>query len=101
MLLGDVLAQFDDEAIAGETLFTLDDILLVNQVTAAAAAQQLTAGEFAVQSVGRFMNGASDEEWLTLVGLLSCAENPGQVFLRRVLATALAKRLETLPGNPA
>ena len=101
MLLGDVLAQFDDEAIAGETLFTLDDILLVNQVTAAAAAQQLTAGEFAVQSVGRFMNGASDEEWLTLVGLLSRAENPGQVFLRRVLATALAKRLETLPGNPA
>ena len=33
-----------------------------------------------MQSVGLFVDGASDERWLTLIGLMSRADNPGQVF---------------------
>jgi hypothetical protein len=40
----------------------------------------MSAGEFAMQSIIRLVSGASDEEWLTLIGQLSRAENPGQVF---------------------
>jgi hypothetical protein len=36
----------------------------------------------------RFVNGASDEEWLTLIGQMSRAENPGQIFLRHALSNA-------------
>ena len=32
--------------------------------------------------------GASDEEWLALIGQMSRAKNPGQVFLRRALSNA-------------
>jgi hypothetical protein len=89
MLLGDVIARFNDEAFAGETLFTLDDLALTARVAALAAENNVSAGEFVRESVGRFANGASDDEWLTLIGQMSRAENPGQVFLRRVLSNAL------------
>jgi hypothetical protein len=36
----------------------------------------------------RFVSGASDEEWLALIGQMSRAKNPGQVFLRRALSNA-------------
>jgi hypothetical protein len=89
MLLGDVIARFEDEAFASETLFALDDLALAARVVALAAENNVSAGEFATQSVGQFVSGASDEEWLTLIGLMSRADNPGQVFLRRVLSNAL------------
>jgi len=91
MLLGDVIAKFEDEAFVNETLLALDDLALTARVFTVAEENNVSAGEFAAQSVGRFVNGASDEEWLTLVGLMSRAENPGQVFLRRVLSNALPR----------
>jgi hypothetical protein len=90
MQLGDVIARFEDEAFIDEMLLSLDDLALTVRVTASAAESSMSAGEFAAQAVGQFVNGASDEEWLTLVGLMSRAGNPGQVFLRRVLANALS-----------
>jgi hypothetical protein len=72
-----------------ETLFGLDDLALTARVVALAAERSISAGECAMQSVGQFGNGASDEEWLTLIGLMSRTDNPGQVFLRRVLSNAL------------
>ena len=89
MQLGDVIARFEDDAFVSETLFALDDLALTARITAAAAEQNVSAGEFAAQAVGQFVNGASDEEWLTLIGFISRADNPGEVFLRRVLSIAL------------
>jgi len=37
--------------------------------------------------IGRFVNGASDEEWLT--GQMSRAQDPGRVFLPRPPSSAL------------
>jgi hypothetical protein len=39
-------------------------------------------------TIGRFVNGASDEEWLT--GQMSCAQDPGRVFLPRPPSSALS-----------
>jgi hypothetical protein len=71
MLLADVIARFDDEAFAGETLFALDDLALTARVATLAAENNVSAGEFVRESVGRFANGASDEQWLTLIGQMS------------------------------
>ena len=90
MLLGDLIAKFDDPDFAGEALFALDDLVLTAQVTAAAAAENISPGEFAMQAVGQFVNHAKDEQWLGLVGVMAKSDNPGQVFLRRVLASGLA-----------
>ncbi len=88
MLLGDVIARFEDEAFVNETLIALDDLALTARVFTLAAENNVSAGDLAAQSVGRFVNGASDEEWLMLIGRMSRADNPGQVFLRHVLSNA-------------
>lgn len=88
MLLGDVIARFEDPAVVGETLFAGDDLALMARIARLAAENNVSAGEFAMQSIGRFVNGASDEEWLTLIGQMSRAENPGQLFLRHALSNA-------------
>lgn len=89
MQLGDVIARFEDEVFVRETLFALDDLALTARITAVAAQKNVSAGEIAAQAIGQFVNGASDEDWLTLIGLISRADNPGEVFLRRVLSQAL------------
>ena len=94
MQLGEVMAKFEDEGFVNETLFALDDLALTARVLASAAETNVSAGEFAAQSVGRFVNGAGDEEWLTLIGLISRADNPGRVFLQRVLSNALPRLQE-------
>lgn len=88
MLLGDIIARFEDEAVVSETLVAMDDLALIARIAALAAENNLSAGEFATHSIGRFVNGASDEEWLTLIGRMSRADNPGQVFLRHALSNA-------------
>jgi hypothetical protein len=88
MQLGDIIAHFQDEVVVGEMLVALGDLALTARIVALAAENNISVGEFAVQSVGRFINGASDDEWLTLVGQMSRADDPGHVFLRRVLSNA-------------
>jgi hypothetical protein len=87
MLLGDIIAAFQDEAVINETLFSLGDLALTARLVALAAERNVSTGELAMESVGRFVNGASDEEWLTLIGQMSRSENPSGIFLRRVLST--------------
>jgi hypothetical protein len=89
MFLGDMIAKFEDEAFVNETLLALDDLALTVRVMAVAAERNMSSGEFASEAVGRFVSGATDEEWLTLVSLMSRVDNPGQVLLRRVLSVAL------------
>ena len=90
MLLGDLIARFEDETLASETLFSLGDLTLTARVVAHAANNNMSAGELAVQAVGQFVNGAGDEEWLSLIGKMSRAEDPGEVFLRRALLNAVS-----------
>ena len=89
MLLGDMIAKFEDEAFVNETLIALDDLALTARVFALAAEHNVSASEFAAESVGKFVNGASDEEWVTLIGQMSRADNPAYVFLRRALSNTL------------
>jgi hypothetical protein len=88
MLLGDLIAQLQDEAVVSETLLSLGDLALASRFAAIAAASNVSVGELAAQKIGRFVSTASDEDWLTLIGQMSRAENPGQVFLRRALSNA-------------
>jgi len=88
-LLGEQIARLEDETVAAETLLGLGDLTLTARVSEAAAREGVTPGAFIAESVGRFVRGASNEDWLTLVGLMSRAENPGQAFLMRVLHAVL------------
>lgn len=89
MLLGDLLARFDDEAVAAESLMSLGDLALTARVRDAAAREGLTAGEFASVAVQQFSRAATDEEWVTTIGLIGRSQEPGLVLLRRALTWML------------
>ena len=97
MLLGDLIARLDDEVVALETLVGLGDLALLAEVEAAAAREGLDLGAFAAQAVGLFSSGASDDDWVTLIGQIGRAEDPGGACLKGMLAYALAPA----PAAPA
>jgi hypothetical protein len=90
MLLGDVLARFDDETIAVETIMQLGDLALTARLREQAEAEGLSLGAFAVSAVRRFATEASDEQWVTLMGALARAEDPGAACLRYAFSYVLA-----------
>jgi len=89
MLLGDLLAQFGDDSIAAETVLALGDLPLIARLSEQAAADGMTLGAYAAASVRRYAAEASDQEWVTLMGALGRAADPGRVCLQRALAYVL------------
>ncbi len=89
MLLGDVIARLDDEAHAMQTLIGLGDLALVLRVEQAAAGEGLTPGGFTAQAVQMFSNQASDEDWVSLIGVMGQTTDPGQACLRKMVEFAL------------
>jgi hypothetical protein len=90
MMLGEMIAGFKDPAFAAETLLALDDLALAARTASAAANDGLTPGEFATRSVARFVDGAGDDEWLSLIGRMSRSKEPSEVFLRFILSRAVS-----------
>ncbi len=91
MLLGDLLARFDDDSLAAETLLGIGDLALVAAARAQAEASGLALGAYAAAAVRRYAAEASDEEWVTLMGALGRAPDPGAICLKRALAYARAR----------
>jgi hypothetical protein len=91
VLLGDMLARFEDETIATEAILALGDLALIARLRDAADAEGETLGAFAAAAVRRYAADASDEEWVTLIGLLGRAADPGSICLQRALAHAIAE----------
>ncbi len=89
MLLGDLLSRFDDENVAQEAVLALGDLGMIARLREAAAANDMAFGAFAAGAVRRYAADASDEEWITQMGVLSRAPDPGSACLRRALAYAL------------
>jgi hypothetical protein len=92
MLLGDILARFDDESIAAETILRLGDLALIARLRERADAEGLSLGTFAAGTVRRFAAEASDEQWITLMGTMARAEDPGAICLRYCLSQTVAPR---------
>jgi hypothetical protein len=90
MLLGDLIMRFQDETVVSETLVALGDLALTARLTGQAAESNVSVGELVTEAVSRFVNAAGDEEWLSLIGQMSRAEDPGQDFLRRALSNLAA-----------
>jgi hypothetical protein len=92
MLLGDLIAQFTDEAVAEEAILDLSDLALLADLRAQAQARGLDLGAYAAAAVNRYASEASDEEWVTLIGALGRADDPGAIYLKRALAYGTRER---------
>jgi hypothetical protein len=85
MLLGDLLARFDDESVATEAILSLGDLHLLTALRERADVDGLQLGTLAANAVERYTAEASDEEWITLMGVLARSEDPGLTWLKRAL----------------
>ena len=88
-MLGDILAKLTDETTAVETILGADDLTLLAAVREQAAADGLDLGSYVTQTVQRYTNEASDEEWITLMGMLNRSPDPGTTCLQRAFEHAL------------
>lgn len=88
-MLGDLIARFEDEAVAAEALLSLDDLRLVARVAEASAGAGLPPGAYAAVAVGRYVAEADDQEWLSLIGIMTRDADPSGAFLRRALVKEL------------
>lgn len=82
-MLGDLLASLTDESIAVETILGTGDLALLSAMRERAAAQQLELAAYVTGAVRRYTAEASDEEWVTLMGLLNRSADPGATCLKR------------------
>jgi hypothetical protein len=88
-MLGDLLTSLTDETTALETILSAGDLNLLTAAQELAAADGLDLAAFVTQTVQRYANEASDEEWVTLLGLLNRSPDPGTTCLKRALEHAL------------
>jgi hypothetical protein len=87
-MLGDLLAKLTDETAAVETLLQLGDLTLLETARGRAAAEGIELAACVTQTVQRYASTASDEEWITLMGMLNRSQDPGATCLRRAFAYA-------------
>ncbi len=89
MLLGDLLAELSDETAATETILRVNDLSMLAAMREQAKADGLDLSAYVAGTVRRYALEASDEEWITLMGLLNRAPDPGAVCLKRAFDHAL------------
>lgn len=89
MLLGQILERLGDEAVAAETLIALNDLPLFTEIEAAGRPFGETAPTYAVGAARRFVQQASDDDWLALMTALDRADDPGMACLRQMLVWSL------------
>ena len=85
-MLGDILARLTDETTAVETILGAGDLALLTIVKERAAVEGLDLAACVTQTLQRYTHEASDEEWVTLIGLMNRADDPGAICLKRAFA---------------
>lgn len=88
MLLGDLINRLHDDALAEEVIVSLGSLTMLAEMRSRATAEDLALGEFTASTVRRYLAGASDDEWTTLISAMERATDPGAACLRRALAHA-------------
>ena len=89
MMLGDMMAGLRDDATAVELILGLDDLQLLAGIDACAEAEGVDLADYARQAMQRYAAQASDEEWITLMGIIGRAADPARACLRRAFEFAL------------
>jgi len=87
-MLGDLLTNLTDETAVVETILSAGDLKLLMAAQELAAADGLDLGSYVTQTVQRYAATASDEEWVTLMGLLNRSPDPAATCLKRAFAYA-------------
>lgn len=101
MNLGDMIASLEQEETGETMLAALADLVLFSRVRAMSEAYGESVGEYVATSARRFAASAGDETWLSMIGAMEQAAEPGQMALQRMLHWALDADAQSLAGPAA
>ena len=90
MLLGDILNRLENDGEAAEIILGAGDLHLLAVMRERAEAEGLDLAAYAKAAVQRYAAQASDEEWLTMMGQIGRAADPGLTCLKRAFEKATA-----------
>ena len=88
MLLGDILSRLENDGEAAEVILGAGDLRLLAAMRQRAEAEGLDLAAYAKAAVQRYAAEASNEEWLTMMGQIGRAADPGLICLRRAFEKA-------------
>ena len=71
-------------------LLRIGDLAMITTMTRNAQDLGLSLGAYASQAVRQYADGASDEEWTTLIGQMGRSDYPGAVYLKRAFTALVA-----------
>jgi hypothetical protein len=89
IMLGQLLDSLDDPDVALRLIAALEEPLLLQRLTSAAAAAGRPVADVMASMVHGFLDTASDDHWLQLVGIMNRAPDPGLAAVRAILYKAL------------
>jgi hypothetical protein len=89
MILGDILSRLTDDGEAAAIILDVGDLRMLAALQERAEAADLDLAAFTKAALQRYATEASDEEWITLMGLIGRTNDPGRVCLKRALNNAL------------
>ena len=90
MLLGDILSKLENDGEAAEVILGAGDLRLLAAMRQRAKAEGLDLAAYAKAAVQHYAAEASDEEWLTMMGQIGRAADPGLTCLRRAFEKAMS-----------
>jgi hypothetical protein len=89
-MLGKLIDDLDRPEIAERLVATLDEPLLTRLV-AAAVSTGLSPEAALVEIVRGFVDEASDDQWVQLIGILNRADDPGSAAISAILDASLPR----------
>ena len=89
-MLGKLIDSLDNPAVTLKLVAALGDPALEERLATAADAVGRPVADIVATTVRSFLNTASDDHWVQLVGIINRAEDPGLAALRAILSSALA-----------
>jgi|GEM_PF-379444 len=99
MSIDHVAGSLIEEADAEVILHATGDLALVARVNETSASYGQTAGAYAVSALRRYADGATHEQWLSLMTALGQAVDPAAACTLRALAWALDQDEAELEGD--
>ncbi|MEW6644914.1 MAG: hypothetical protein AB1586_30720 [Pseudomonadota bacterium] len=88
-MFGQLIAELDNPSVASGLAAALDQPSLMKRLASAAAAEARPAADVMASTVRGFLEVASDDDWLQLIGIMNRAEDPSLAALRAILDKAL------------
>ena len=88
-MLGKLIDDLDDPNVVLDLAAALEAPDLLTRIGRAAEAEGLTPSTYLATSVRAFVDEASDDTWLQLVGIMNRAEDPSLAAMRAILEAVL------------